>query len=174
MDPPGLTPPGAAGAPGPGAPESAARRGPGGPQGGTQGGARGGSRSGSRSGPRILVLGNEKGGSGKSTTAAHLIVALLKRGFSVGSIDLDARQGTLSRLLENRADYAERSGLPLELPEHRRIYRSEAEARGAAESEEKRALETAVAELADRDYIVMTRRAATPSCRAPAMPAPRS
>jgi chromosome partitioning protein len=101
------------------------------------------------------VLGNEKGGSGKSTTAVHLIVALLKRGFTVGSIDLDARQGTLSRLLENRADYAKRSGLPLELPEHRRIYRSEADARGAAEWEEKRALESAVAELAGRDYIVM-------------------
>jgi chromosome partitioning protein len=105
--------------------------------------------------PRILVLGNEKGGSGKSTTAAHLIVALLKRGFSVGSIDLDARQGTLSRLLENRADYAERTGLRLELPEHRRLHRSESGARGAAEWEEKRALERAVAELAERDYIVM-------------------
>jgi chromosome partitioning protein len=102
-----------------------------------------------------MVLGNEKGGSGKSTTAAHLIVALLKRGFSVGSIDLDARQGSLSRLLENRADYARRTGLPLELPEHRRIHRSEADARGAAEWEEKRALEGAVAALADRDFIVM-------------------
>jgi chromosome partitioning protein len=102
-----------------------------------------------------MVLGNEKGGTGKSTTAAHLIVALLKRGFSVGSIDLDARQGSLSRFLENRADYAKRAGLPLELPEHRRIHRSEADARGAAEWEEKRALEGAVAALADRNFIVM-------------------
>ncbi len=117
--------------------------------------ARRGPDGGYRRGPRILVLGNEKGGSGKSTTAMHLIVALLKRGFSVGSIDLDARQGTLSRLLENRADYAKRSGLPLELPAHRRIYRSEADARSAAEWEEKRALEDAVAELAHRDFIVM-------------------
>ncbi len=105
--------------------------------------------------PRIIVLGNEKGGTGKSTTAAHLIVALLKRGFSVGSIDLDARQGTLSRLMENRADYAKRKGLDLELPEHRRLYRSESSARGAAEWEEKRGFERAVADLADRDYIVM-------------------
>ncbi len=132
MDSPGLTSPA-------GLPDRAARRGAGG----------------GRSSPCILVLGNEKGGTGKSTTAVHLIVALLKRGFSVGSIDLDARQGTLSRILENRTDYAQRSGLPLELPEHRRIYRSEAEARGAAEWEEKRALEGAVAELAERDFIVM-------------------
>ncbi len=105
--------------------------------------------------PRIIVLGNEKGGSGKSTTAVHLIVALLKRGFSVGSIDLDARQGTLSRLLENRADYAKRTGRDLDLPEHRRLHRSETSVRGEAEWEEKRALESAVAELAERDYIVM-------------------
>jgi chromosome partitioning protein len=137
MDSPGLNSPRA---PGSATPDNAARRGPGG---------------GYRRGPRILVLGNEKGGSGKSTTAMHLIVALLKRGFTVGSIDLDARQGTLSRLLENRADHAKRSGLPLELPEHRRIYRSEADARSAAEWEEKRALESAVTELAHRDFIVM-------------------
>ena len=72
----------------------------------------------------IIVLGNEKGGSGKSTMAAHLIVALLKRGFKVGSLDLDARQGTLSRLLENRAGYAERTGIHLDRPEHRHVLRS--------------------------------------------------
>ncbi len=105
--------------------------------------------------PRILVLGNEKGGSGKSTTAAHLIVALIKRGFTVGSIDLDARQGTLTRLFENRVDYAARRGLDLELPEHRSVGRSESSARGAAEWHEKRDLEQAVAELAGCDYIVM-------------------
>jgi chromosome partitioning protein len=91
----------------------------------------------------------------KSTTAAHLIVALLKRGFRVGSMDLDARQGTLSRLLDNRAGYAERAGLPLELPEHRRVHRSESSLRDVAEAEEKQALERALEELADRDYIVI-------------------
>ena len=50
----------------------------------------------------VIVVGNEKGGSGKSTIAMHLIVALMKRGFSVASIDLDACQGTLSRYIENR------------------------------------------------------------------------
>ena len=55
------------------------------------------SRAGALRRPQIIVLGNEKGGSGKSTTAMHLIVALLQSGSSVGSIDLDARQGTLTR-----------------------------------------------------------------------------
>jgi chromosome partitioning protein len=51
---------------------------------------------------RIIVLGNEKGGTGKSTVAMHLVVALLRQGKSVGSLDLDARQATLSRYVENR------------------------------------------------------------------------
>ncbi len=105
--------------------------------------------------PRIIVLGNEKGGSGKSTTAAHLIVALLKRGFRVGSLDLDTRQATLTRLLENRAGYARAKGLHLDLPEHRQVHRSASNARSAAEWEEKRSLERALADLANRDYIVL-------------------
>ena len=42
--------------------------------------------------------------SGKSTIAVHLTVALLKKGFRVGTIDLDARQGTLSQYFENRLE----------------------------------------------------------------------
>jgi chromosome partitioning protein len=52
--------------------------------------------------PYIIVLGNEKGGTGKSTVAMHIITNLLRSGYSVGSIDVDARQGTLSRYVENR------------------------------------------------------------------------
>jgi len=103
----------------------------------------------------ILVLGNEKGGSGKSTTGMHLIVALLKRGYRVGSIDLDARQGSLSRLIENRIAYAERSGRSLELPLHRRVFRSEAEVRSAARYEERQALDEALNALAECHYIVI-------------------
>ena len=50
----------------------------------------------------VIVCGNEKGGSGKSTLAVHIIAALLKRSCSVASIDLDARQTSLTRYLENR------------------------------------------------------------------------
>jgi chromosome partitioning protein len=67
---------------------------------------------------QVIVLGNEKGGSGKSTTAMHIIVALLKAGQRVASIDTDARQRSLTRYIENRAHWARRTGLPLELPSH--------------------------------------------------------
>ncbi len=66
---------------------------------------------------RIIVVGNEKGGTGKSTVAMHLIVSLLCMGGRVASIDLDARQATLSRYVENRARRVER-GQPLPMPEH--------------------------------------------------------
>lgn len=66
----------------------------------------------------VIVVGNEKGGSGKSTLAVHLIVALLKDGRRVASIDTDSRQLSLTRYLENRARWARRTGLPLDQPTH--------------------------------------------------------
>ena len=66
----------------------------------------------------VIVLGNEKGGSGKSTTAMHIVVALLKAGFRVAAIDTDSRQRSLSRYIENRIDWARHTGLPLEIPGH--------------------------------------------------------
>src|SRR5215204_3266113 len=69
-------------------------------------------------GPRVVVVGNYKGGSGKSTFAMHLIVALLKAGRRVASFDLDVQQQTLSRYIENRRQWARQNGLSLELPKH--------------------------------------------------------
>jgi chromosome partitioning protein len=104
---------------------------------------------------RIIVLGNEKGGSGKSTTAMHVTVSLLRQGRKVGCIDLDARQGSLSRYVENRRAFIEETGLKLPLPEVRRIYRSEEDTRSAAEAEERAALAEAMEELAACDSIVI-------------------
>lgn len=105
--------------------------------------------------PYVIVVGNEKGGTGKSTTAMHLIVSLLRLGYAVGSIDLDARQSTLSRYLANRASHAQDSGLTLPMPEHRCIERSEADTRAAAEAEDRRTLRAAFAQLANCDFIVI-------------------
>ncbi|SLN69289.1 division plane positioning ATPase MipZ [Oceanibacterium hippocampi] len=69
----------------------------------------------------IIVLGNIKGGSGKSTTAMHLSVALVDRGYRVGAIDLDGRQQTLARYLENRAAFARNRGIELPMPDIRAI-----------------------------------------------------
>jgi len=70
--------------------------------------------------PTIIVVGNEKGGTGKSTTAVHLAIGLLHRGYKVGTLDLDPRQATLSRYLENRQSYAE-SGPALLMPRHTQL-----------------------------------------------------
>ncbi len=105
--------------------------------------------------PYIIVVGNEKGGTGKSTTAMHLIVALAKLDFRLGSIDLDARQSTLSRYLANRREYAEESGEALEMPEHRSVLRSERELRSEAEAEDRDRLRGAFADLANCDFVVV-------------------
>ena len=67
---------------------------------------------------RVVTIGNEKGGSGKSTTAMHLAIGLLRGGRSVASLDLDMRQQSLTRYVENRRAYAAARGLTLPMPEH--------------------------------------------------------
>lgn len=64
----------------------------------------------------VIVLGNEKGGSGKSTTAVHVAVALAHQGLRVGAIDLDGRQRSMARYLENRAAHAARHGVSPPMP----------------------------------------------------------
>jgi chromosome partitioning protein len=64
----------------------------------------------------VIVFGNEKGGSGKSTTAMHVVTALLKSGLKVAAVDLDGRQKSLARYIENRGAFSAKHGLPLVLP----------------------------------------------------------
>jgi len=64
----------------------------------------------------IIVVGNEKAGSGKSTTAMHLIVCLMQAGYSVAGIDVDYRQGTLSRYLANRKTFIKAAGGDVKMP----------------------------------------------------------
>lgn len=65
----------------------------------------------------VIVLANEKGGSGKTTSAMHVIVALLKAGQRVAAIDIDSRQKSLSRYIINRKNWAKKTGIALELPD---------------------------------------------------------
>ena len=66
--------------------------------------------------PRIIVVGNEKGGAGKSTIALHLAAALLHQGARVAVIDLDLRQRSVGRFFSNRRTWMEAAGVDLPLP----------------------------------------------------------
>jgi chromosome partitioning protein len=63
--------------------------------------------------PHFIVFANEKGGTGKSTTAVHTAVALAASGHRVGALDLDQRQRTMTRYLENRDATIRRLEKPL-------------------------------------------------------------
>src|SRR3979411_1296171 len=69
----------------------------------------------------VVVLGNDERGSGKSPTALHIAVSLLKAGQRVATIDLDCRQQSFTRYINNRRAWANRTGLDLEIPVHRCI-----------------------------------------------------
>ena len=88
------------------------------------------SSSGARSPPHVVVIGNQKGGSGKSTFAMHIIVALLKVGKRVASFDLDLNQLTLTRYLGNRHEWGREHGQKLELPDHYPVTEEVVYARG--------------------------------------------
>lgn len=105
--------------------------------------------------PYVIVLGNEKGGTGKSTVTMHLITALLWKGFKVGSIDVDARQGTLSRYVENRQRKVADSGLKLPLPEHKAVFRSTLENVTEAKSQEESHFVQALEQHRDCQFIVI-------------------
>jgi chromosome partitioning protein len=105
--------------------------------------------------PYVIVVGNEKGGTGKSTTAMHLIVALMRAGYKIGSIDLDERQSTLTRYIANRRAYAEASGRPLQMPEHRHIERTTAKTKADAERQERAKLQQAFQDLVACNFVVI-------------------
>jgi len=73
----------------------------------------------------VIVLGNEKGGSGKSTICMHIAVGLLKAGQRVATIDLDCRQKTFTHYVESRRAWAERGRRKLELSTHYHVARAE-------------------------------------------------
>lgn len=67
-------------------------------------------------GGKIIVVANEKGGSGKSTVAVNIAIGLRRMGSNVAAVDLDWRQGTLTRYLENRLKWATKIGRDLPTP----------------------------------------------------------
>ena len=85
-----------------------------------------------------IVFGNEKGGTGKTTTAMHIAIALTNLGKSVAAIDVDTRQKSFARYIENRVDFVNRSGHKLVVPSVTVVERSKGnvpEAEDAAQLE---------------------------------------
>ena len=104
---------------------------------------------------QVIVLGNEKGGSGKSTCAMHVIVGLLRDGYRVAAIDLDARQATLGRYLQARTRFTAAHGVALPQPEAVAIPVSTLDSRAAAEADETARFTAALGDLMRRFDIVV-------------------
>jgi chromosome partitioning protein len=98
----------------------------------------------------IIVVGNEKGGSGKSTTCMHVATALARMGKSVGALDLDLRQRSFGRYLENRHAYLTQAGLALPTPDYRELPATDP---GAAQDD--RLAQAVEAMHGEKDFIVI-------------------
>ena len=104
----------------------------------------------------IIVVGNEKGGAGKSTVSMHVATALARMGHKVGVLDLDLRQKTLARYLSNRAEYLAKSGLDLPSPSYHDLPEVDQDSLKPGENAFDRRLSLAVARLEpDSDFILI-------------------
>ncbi len=104
----------------------------------------------------FIVLGNEKGGSGKSTTAMHVVTSLLTIGHKVATIDLDGRQRSLTRYMENRKAFCETNGVKLPCADFHTLTLSEAPTKADAEKEEIAAFQGLLDQhLHTKDFIVI-------------------
>ncbi|MGP1275048.1 MAG: division plane positioning ATPase MipZ [Caulobacterales bacterium] len=104
----------------------------------------------------VIVVGNEKGGAGKSTVAIHLAIALMRMGQMVAAIDLDLRQASFSRHIENRTRWASSRGVDLPIPDQVVMRSSLSRDLDVAESEERAAWERELASLKARsDFIII-------------------
>ncbi|MDF1620793.1 division plane positioning ATPase MipZ [Pseudothioclava nitratireducens] len=104
----------------------------------------------------IIVVGNEKGGSGKSTTSMHVATALARMGKTVGCLDLDLRQKSLGRYIENRLAFMAREGVDLPCPEYRELPEIDASTLQPGENPYDHRLSTAVSELETScDFIII-------------------
>ncbi|QGX99632.1 ATPase [Roseovarius faecimaris] len=104
----------------------------------------------------IIVVGNEKGGAGKSTVAMHVATALCRLGHMVSALDLDLRQKTFGRYAANRQRFLEKSGLHLPSPRYHDLPEVDQASLQPGENMYDRRLSAAVAELEpDSDFILI-------------------
>lgn len=105
---------------------------------------------------RIIVVGNEKGGSGKSTTCMHVATALSRLGKKVGALDLDLRQKSFGRYIENRRSYMDLAGLSLPTPDYRDLPEVDPSSVAPGENAQDQRLTRAIEAMdAEMDFIVI-------------------
>lgn len=104
----------------------------------------------------IIVVGNEKGGAGKSTVSMHVATALARMGHKVGALDLDLRQRTFARYMENRKTYCTRHGVDLPIPDFQELPEIDRATLPAGENVYDRRLSVAVANMEENcDFILI-------------------
>jgi len=105
---------------------------------------------------RIFVVGNEKGGAGKTTLAMHLITGLIDKGYNVASIDTDSRQQSLSNYLKNRLNFQETRAIQIAMPMHFHLPDSTAKNIDLIEDEQRANFEQVLTKAKGyADYIVI-------------------
>ncbi len=105
---------------------------------------------------KIIVFGNEKGGSGKSTTAIHVAIALCYQNKNVGIIDLDIRQKSMLRFLENRSDFCRKQKSDLPRPTFYKIDQSSKDSKAESNSEEEKRFADALTTLEETcDFLII-------------------
>ena len=104
----------------------------------------------------IIVFGNEKGGSGKSTAAMHAAIGLLRLGYKVGTIDLDSHQATLTSYLSNRWRRVKETAENLPCHDHIHIDRTEGAEKLTERAQDIRKVEEAIESLSEaNDFIII-------------------
>ncbi len=104
----------------------------------------------------IIVVGNEKGGAGKSTVSMHVATALARMGHRTGILDLDLRQLTLGRYIQNRQAFIAKEGLDLPTPTYHPLPEIDESSLPAGETALDHRLYAALGELKDaRDFVLI-------------------
>lgn len=104
----------------------------------------------------IIVIGNEKGGSGKSTTSMHLATALVRMGHRVGALDLDLRQRSFGRYVENRLAFCRRETVSLPTPDYRGLPEIDPASLAEGQNVYDMRLDAAITELEpDKDFLLI-------------------
>lgn len=105
--------------------------------------------------PYVIVVGNEKGGVGKTTISMHLITTLLYDGFKVASIDIDSRQRSLSNYLENRTKFIAAKNLNIPMPLHAVVNKSKLDSVKESEADEAARFSEALAHASNTSDVLV-------------------